>query len=103
MELACNNLPFSFSSRITSSWKSCVALQGFSTGVRRFIHNTKTNTFVAQDGTWTTDVDLAKEFVSDDDIRKARDDYELKDCELYYCLAKKPSRLDFGILLSRLK
>jgi hypothetical protein len=70
--------------------------------VRRFIRHTNTNTFLAKDGTWTPDVNLAKEFVSDDDIRKTRDAYQLTDCELYYCLAKKPSNLDFGIPLSKL-
>ena len=71
--------------------------------MRRFIRNIQTNTFLAEDGTWTTDLDLAKEFVSDDDIRKARNDYGLKDCELYYCVGKTASKLDFAIPLSRLR
>jgi hypothetical protein len=71
--------------------------------VKRFIRNPQTHTFLAEDGTWTTDIDRAREFVSDDDVRKARDVLNLKDCELYYCVAQNPSKLDFAIPLKRLR
>ena len=47
--------------------------------------------------------DQAQEFVNDDDVRKARADYKLTDCELYYCVGKSPSKLDFATPLKRLR
>lgn len=71
--------------------------------VRRLIRNPQTNTFLGRDGTWITEINQAQEFVSDDDVRKAREAYKLKDCELYYCVGEKPSKLDFAIPLSRFR
>jgi hypothetical protein len=71
--------------------------------VRKFIRNTKTNTFLGKDGTWTIDFDSAMEFHNDAEARKTRDTYNLKDCELYYCIGDKPSSYDFALPLARLR
>jgi hypothetical protein len=70
--------------------------------MRRLIRNSKNKTFLAKDGTWTTDFDSAMECPSDDEARKTRDTYNLKDCELYCCLGDKSSMNDFALLLARL-
>jgi len=71
--------------------------------VRKFIRNTTNKTFLAKDGTWTTDLDSAMEFQSDNEARRTRDTCNLKDCELYYCVGEKPSSYDFVLPLARLR
>jgi hypothetical protein len=70
--------------------------------LKKFIRNPKTKTFLAKDGTWTTDFSYALEMQSEEKARKTRDVYNLRDCELYFCLGDTPSHVDFAIPLARL-
>ena len=70
--------------------------------MKKFIRNPKSRTFLAKDGTWTTDFNSALEVQSDEEARKVCDDYSLNACELYFCVGDKPSSMDFGLSLARL-
>jgi hypothetical protein len=74
----------------------------FRSPVRKFIRNATNKTFLAKDGTWTIDLDSAVEFQNDDEAGKTRDTYNLKGCELYFCVGEKPTNLDFVLPLARL-
>ena len=68
--------------------------------VRKFIRDRKTKAFLAENGTWTKDVESAFEFYNDNQVREARLALRLESCELYYCFGTRPSQLDFSFPLA---
>lgn len=70
--------------------------------MRKFIRNTIANSFLAKDGTWTTNLRFAREIYNDSEARSALVIHKLKYCELYYCIGEKTSSIDFALPLEKL-
>ena len=70
--------------------------------VKRLIRNRQFKQFLDRSGTWTQDHNRAQLFPTDEAARKARNNFRLLDCDLYYLVGEEPSPSDFVLGLERL-
>ncbi len=70
--------------------------------MKRLIRNRRFRQFLTDTGTWTIDHVQAQLFSNDEAARKAREEFWLVGCELYYLVGEQPSGSDFAMPLERL-
>jgi hypothetical protein len=70
--------------------------------MKRLIRNRRFKQFLTPSGTWTRDPKQAQVFPTDEEARKAREEFPLEDAELYYLVGEEPSMSDFALGLERI-
>lgn len=70
--------------------------------MKRLIRQRQVKQFLTAAGTWTPDHRQAQVFLSDNAARRIREDFRLRDAELYYLVGEEPSASDFALGLERI-